>query len=130
LGIAFKELERMDDSNILIVEDDFIVAIDLKIHLEKMGCNVLDITDNGEDAFNKTQETNPDLILMDIDLKGDIDGIDTIHQIHKLYDVPVIYLTGYNDINTIKRANITGPLGYIVKPFEDKEIQQLIGNAV
>jgi len=120
----------MDDSNILIVEDDFIVAIDLKIHLEKMGCNVLDITDNGEDAFNKTQETNPDLILMDIDLKGDIDGIDTIHQIHKLYDVPVIYLTGYNDINTIKRANITGPLGYIVKPFEDKEIQQLIGNAV
>lgn len=96
----------MVDSKILIVEDDFIVAIDLKIHLEKMGYHVLDITDNGKDALTKTRK-NPDLILMDINLKGDIDGIDTAQQIHKLYDVPIIYLTGFNDKNTIKRANIT-----------------------
>jgi two-component system, response regulator PdtaR len=120
----------MVDSKILIVEDDFIVAIDLKIHLEKMGYNVLDITDNGKDALNRTKETNPDLIFMDINLKGDIDGIDTAQQIHKLYDVPIIYLTGYNDKNTIKRANITEPFGYIVKPFEDNEIKILIGMAV
>ena len=120
----------MVDSKILIVEDDFIVAIDLKIHLEKMGYHVLDITDNGKDALTKTRKTNPDLILMDINLKGDIDGIDTAQQIHKLYDVPIIYLTGYNDKNTIKRANITEPYGYIIKPFEDKDIQMLIEMAV
>lgn len=118
----------MVDSKILIVEDDFIVAIDLKIHLENMGYYVLDITDNGYDALTKTRETNPDLILMDINLKGDIDGIDTAQKINTLYHVPVIYLTGYNDKNTIKRANITEPFGYIVKPFEDREIQLLIGN--
>ena len=118
----------MVDSKILIVEDDFIVAIDLKMHLENMGCSVLDITDNGLDALKKTRESNPDLILMDIHLKGDIDGIDTAQKIIDLYNVPVIYVTGYNDKNTIKRANITGPFGYIVKPFEDKEIQMLIGD--
>ena len=120
----------MADSKILIVEDDFIVAIDLKLHLEKMGYNVLDITDNGNDALNKTRETNPDLILMDIHLKGNIDGIDTAQQIIDLYHVPVIYLTGYNDKNTRKRANTTEPFGYIVKPFEDNEIKILIGMAV
>lgn len=120
----------MVDSKILIVEDDFIVAIDLKIHLENMGYYVLDITDNGYDALTKTRETNPDSILMDINLKGDIDGIDTAQKINTLYHVPVIYLTGYNDKNTIKRANITEPFGYIVKPFEDREIQLLIGMAV
>jgi CheY-like chemotaxis protein len=125
-----KELPRMVDSKILIVEDDFIVAIDLKIHLEKMGYHVLDITDNGNDALKKTREKNPDLILMDIHLKGNIDGIDTAQKINNLYHVPVIYVTGYNDKNTIKRANITEPFGYIVKPFEDKEIQMLIGMVV
>ena len=130
LRIIFKELQRMADSKILIVEDDFIVAIDLKLHLEKMGYNVLDITDNGNDALNKTRETNPDLILMDIHLKGNIDGIDTAQKITDLYHVPVIYLTGYNDKNTRKRANTTEPFGYIVKPFEDNEIKILIGMAV
>jgi len=130
LRIVTKELPRMVDSKILIVEDDFIVAIDLKIHLEKMGYHVLDITDNGNDALKKTRETNPDLILMDIHLKGNIDGIDTAQKINNLYHVPVIYVTGYNDKNTIKRANITEPFGYIVKPFEDKEIQTLIGMVV
>ena len=120
----------MVDSKILIVEDDFIVAIDLKMHLENMGCSVLDITDNGVDALKITRESNPDLILMDINLKGDIDGIDTAQKIIDLYHVPVIYLTGYNDKNTIKRADITGPSGYIVKPFEDREIQILLGMAV
>jgi CheY-like chemotaxis protein len=130
LRIVTKELPRMVHSKILIVEDDFIVAIDLKIHLEKMGYHVLDITDNGNDALKKTRETNPDLILMDIHLKGNIDGIDTAQKINNLYHVPVIYVTGYNDKNTIKRANITEPFGYIVKPFEDKEIQTLIGMVV
>jgi CheY-like chemotaxis protein len=95
-----------------------------------MGYHVLDITDNGNDALKKTRETNPDLILMDIHLKGNIDGIDTAQKINNLYHVPVIYVTGYNDKNTIKRANITEPFGYIVKPFEDKEIQTLIGMVV
>ena len=120
----------MVNSNILIVEDDFIVAVDLQQHLEKMGYNVLDITDNGKDAIHKTEERKPDLILMDISLKGDMDGIDAAKQIHELYDVPLIYLTGYFDEKTLKRADNTRPCGYIVKPFEDKEIQTLIGTVV
>lgn len=120
----------MVNSNILIVEDDFIVAIDLKQHLEKMGYNVLDITDNGKDAIHQTEEKHPDLILMDISLKGDMDGIDAAKQIHDLYDVPLIYLTGYFDDKTFKRANMAEPCGYIVKPFEDREIKILLGSVV
>ena len=127
LPIIYKELQIMVNSNILIVEDDFIVAIDLKQHLEKIGYNVLDITDNGKDAIHKTEEINPDVILMDISLKGDMDGIDAGKQIHEQYDVPLIYLTGYFDEKTLKRANNTEPYGFIVKPFEDKEIQNLLG---
>jgi two-component system, response regulator PdtaR len=120
----------MVDSKILIVEDDFIVAIDLKQHLEKIGYKVLEIADNGIDAIKKTQEKNPDLILMDISLKGDMDGIDAAEQIHKLCNTPLIYLSGYVDEKTKRRANITNPLGYIVKPFVDKEIKNIIGLAV
>ena len=71
-------------------------------------------------------ETHPDLVLMDILLEGDIDGIEATKQIRKLYNIPVIYLTGYNDKPTLEKANITKPNGYILKPYQISGIQKTI----
>lgn len=118
------------DSKILIVEDEFITAADLKQRLEKLGYNILGIADNGEDAIKKTRETHPDMVLIDIILKGEMDGIETAQQIRDLYDIPFIYLTAYFDDTTLERAKKTEPYGYILKPFEETRIQSTIEMAV
>ncbi len=123
-------MERILDSRILIVEDEFITAADLKQRLENMGYNVLGIAATAEDAIRKTGETHPDLVLMDIMLKGDVDGIEAAQQIRDIYDIPCIYLTAYFDNATLGRAKITEPFGYILKPFEDRGIQSIIEIAV
>jgi two-component system, response regulator PdtaR len=124
------EVEKILDSNILIVEDEIIVAADLKGRLENLGYNIVGISSTGNDAIKKTGETNPDLVLMDIMIKGDMDGIETAQKIRDLYDVPVIYLTAYFDDEILNRAKITEPFGYILKPFEDMRIQSAIEMAV
>ncbi|HEX7468021.1 MAG TPA: response regulator, partial [Methanobacterium sp.] len=118
------------DSNILIVEDEIIIAADLKVRLENLGYNIFGISATGNDAIRKTGETHPDLVLMDIMLKGDMDGIDTAQKIRDLYDIPVIYLTAYFDDEILNRAKITEPFGYILKPFEDMRIQSAVEMAV
>ena len=110
----------MDDSKILIVEDEFIVATDLKQRLEDLGHEIVGIEGDGKSAIKKTVETEPDLILMDITLKGELDGIETAQQIQNIYDIPFIYLSGSSDTTTIERAKITEPSGYIIKPFIDR----------
>ena len=124
------EVERILDSNILIVEDEIIIAADLKGRLENLGYNIVGISATGNDAIRKTGETHPDLVLMDIMLKGDMDGIDTAQKIRDLYDIPVIYLTAYFDDEILNRAKITEPFGYILKPFEDMRIQSAVEMAV
>ena len=124
------EVEKILDSNIIIVEDEIIVAADLKGRLENLGYNIVGISSTGCDAIKKTGETNPDLVLMDIMIKGDMDGIETAQKIRDLYDVPVIYLTAYFDDEILNRAKITEPFGYILKPFEDLRIQSAIEMAV
>jgi CheY-like chemotaxis protein len=124
------EVERILDSNILIVEDEIIIAADLKGRLENLGYNIVGVSATGNDAIRKTGETHPDLVLMDIMLKGDMDGIDTAQKIRDLYDVPVIYLTAYFDDEILNRAKITEPFGYILKPFEDMRIQSAVEMAV
>ncbi len=118
------------DSRILIVEDEGIVAVDLKQMLEKLGYVVLAIANNGKDAIKKIGEANPDLILMDIVIKGEMDGIETAQQIRVLYDIPVIYTTAYFDDAILERAKITRPYGYIVKPFYEGELISSIEMAV
>jgi CheY-like chemotaxis protein len=115
-----------DDLKILIVEDENIVATDLKQRLESMGYNMVGIVSNGKDAIKKCKETNPDLILMDIVLKGDIDGIKTAQNISKHYNIPHIYITGNYDNTIMKKAKTTQPISYITKPFDDKGIQNTI----
>ncbi len=116
----------MASFKILVVEDDSIVAMDIKHRLENMGYIVPAITSSGEEAVEKASETNPDLVLMDIVLKGEMDGIDAAQQIKDNFDIPVVYLTAYSDERTLKRAKITGPFGYIIKPFEDRELHSAI----
>ena len=120
----------MFDHKILIVEDENIVATDLKQRLERMGHEIVGIVGDGKGAIQTTLETEPDIIIMDITLKGDIDGIETTQKIHNIYDIPVIYISGSSDQKTIERAEKTEPKSYIIKPFADKIIQNAIEMAV
>ena len=111
--------EKALKSKILIVEDFSIVARDIKERLEHMNYNVLDIVSSGEDAIIKSSETKPDIVLMDIVLKGDLDGIETAQKIQADNNIPIIYVTAYYDTNTLKRAASTSHSGFIIKPFDD-----------
>jgi len=121
-------------SKILVVEDERITAEDIKSGLENAGYMVPAMVSTGEDAVDKAGKLRPDLVLMDIRLKGKMDGIEAAGQIKLRYNIPVIYLTAYSDEYTIKRAKITEPSGYIVKdetglvkkPFEESELHKVI----
>ena len=108
---------------ILVVEDESIVAMDIKHRLELMDYIVPAVVSSGERAVEEAGKHRPDLILMDIVLKGDIDGIEAYEQIKEVYDIPVVYLTAYSDEKTLNRAKTTTPYGYIIKPFEDRELK-------
>jgi PAS domain S-box-containing protein len=113
----------MANTKIVIVEDEAIVAKDLRTRLQKFGYIVPAIAYSGEEAINKSLEICPDLVLMDIRLKGQIDGIEAADTIHKHLDIPIIYLTAYADEKTLERAKITEPFGYLLKPFKERELQ-------
>lgn len=113
----------MTKAKILVVEDEAIVAKDLQYRLIKFGYAVPAIASSGEEAINKAVELSPDIVLMDIKLKGVMDGIEAAQEIYKRLDIPVIYLTAYADENTLERAKITEPFGYLLKPFKEKELQ-------
>jgi CheY-like chemotaxis protein len=116
----------MTAEKILIVEDEKIVALGIKRMLKNMGYIVPSIASSGEEAIRKAQVTFPDLVLMDIMLKGDIDGITAAKQIIDELDIPVIYLTAYSDENILQRAQETRSSGYITKPFEETDLQNTI----
>jgi PAS domain S-box-containing protein len=118
------------NSGILIVEDSFIVAYHLRTTLESEGYNVLGTQDSGEGALAFLEQQQPDLVLMDIMLSGSMDGIETARQIKIKYNLPIIYITALTDKNTIQRAKITEPYGYLTKPFEDREIFTVIEMAL
>jgi PAS domain S-box-containing protein len=109
-------------ARILIVEDESIVALNIKNRLESLGYVVVATTSSGESAIEIAQETHPDLVLMDIRLRGVIDGIEAAKQIWNRFRVPVVYLTAYSDEETVERAKITEPYGYILKPFEARDL--------
>ncbi|HPC56108.1 MAG TPA: response regulator, partial [Methanolinea sp.] len=111
---------------ILIVEDEQIVAEDLRQTLENMGYSVVGVVSSGEGAVETAHKEIPDLILMDIMLSGKMDGISAAHQIRSEHDIPVIYVTAYADSQLIERAKVTEPFGYIVKPFNEREFQSNI----
>ena len=117
---------NQDMAGILIVEDEKIIAQDLKMTLNNFGYDVPAIASSGEDAIIKTAEIIPDLILMDIMLAGELNGIETAKQILGKHSIPLIYISAYADENTILAAKETKPFGYLVKPFEEQELHSII----
>jgi PAS domain S-box-containing protein len=111
---------------ILIVEDEAIVANDLKETLQSLGYGVTGIAKSGENALERINKLRPDLVLMDIHLATAMDGIEAAGKIHVLYDIPVIYLTAFTDKALLDRAKVTEPYGYIIKPYEERELQSTI----
>ncbi len=120
----------MSKARILVVEDSFIVAYHLQTTLESEGYEVLGKCDSGESAIEFVESSRPDLVLMDIMLTGKMDGIETSAILKSKYNVPVIYITALTDKDTIERAKITEPYGYLTKPFEDREIFTVIEMAL
>jgi CheY-like chemotaxis protein len=120
----------MEKPAIFIVEDEAIVANDIKETLKSLGYEVPGIAKSGETALEKVKELRPDLVLMDIHLAGHMDGVETAGKIHILYNIPVIYLTAYADKALLDRAKVTEPYGYVIKPYDERELHSVIEMAL
>jgi len=120
----------MTDATLFIVEDEAIVANDLKETLVSLGYTVAGTAKSGEAALEKIAQARPDLVLMDIHIAGDMDGIDTAGKVHTLYNIPVVFLTAYADNTLLARAKLTEPYGYIIKPYDDRGLQSTIEMAL
>lgn len=112
----------MKKKKILIVEDERIVAEDIKMKLEMTGYAVAGIASSGKESIKKTEKLGPDLVLMDIVLEGKMDGIEAAGVILSRFNIPVVYLTAYSDKKTLTRAKATEPFGFIIKPFEAQDL--------
>ena len=112
----------MVNKQIMVVEDERIVAEHIRKSLQNMGYSVPSIASSGVKAIKDIEDKCPDLVLMDIVLKGEMDGIETAMQIRSRFKIPVVYLTAYTDEKTLERAKITEPFGYVIKPFNEKDL--------
>jgi hypothetical protein len=120
----------MAHKQILVVEDEHIIARGIQTDLEQMGYDVPVVASSGEEALEKAAETYPDLVLMDIVLKGSMDGIEAGKKLCQQMDVPIVYLTAYEDDETLRRAQVTEPFGYLLKPYEERELHTTIEMAL
>lgn len=120
----------MAKTKILIVEDESLVAWNIQNMLLSLGYEASAVVSTGEMAIQKARETHPHLVLMDIVLKGEMDGIAAARKIWEELGIPVVYLTAYADETTLERAKVTKPFGYLLKPFEEKELQSTIEMAL
>jgi len=112
----------MNPRRILIVEDEAVTSVMLEKTLKELGYEVVGSAFDGREAIAIARDKRPDLILMDIRIQGDMDGIETAKQIYQQYNIPSIYLTAHSDEETIKRAVESGPFGYLIKPFKEREL--------
>jgi CheY-like chemotaxis protein len=110
----------------LIVEDETLIAEELKERLERFGFYVIAAVDSAEEGIQIATTERPDLVLMDVRLRGEMDGVQAAAEIRQRVDVPVIYLTAYSDHVTLDRAKHTEPYGYVLKPFHERELQVTI----
>ena len=117
-------------AQILIVEDEPIVSMDLRCKLEAMGYNVAAEIRSGEEAIEAATQLRPDVVLMDIKLTGEMDGIDAAERIQDQFNVPIVYLTAYADEPTLERAKPTTPSGYILKPFGNAQLRAVVEMAI
>jgi CheY-like chemotaxis protein len=116
----------MAKPRILIVEDECVVALAIRAQLTGMGFEVVETCCNGGDAVLRAAELTPDLVLMDIRLEGEMNGVDAAIKMRAAQDVPVIFLTAYSDEATLENAKLAEPMGYLVKPFDDRALRTTI----
>ena len=116
----------MAKTQILVVEDEHIVAKDIQYRLQGLGYHIPAVASSGEEALQKAEETRPDLVLMDIRLKGPMNGVEAAEELRRRFNIPVVYLTAYADDHTLHRAKVTEPFGYLLKPFEERELYTCI----
>jgi PAS domain S-box-containing protein len=113
-------------AKVLIVDDEVVVAEDIRRQLRSLGYTVVGVASSGVDAIRLGGEHRPDLILMDIKLKGSMDGIEAARSIQERFDIPVIYLTAFSDDETLERARHTLPLAYLIKPFVSTDLRAAV----
>lgn len=120
----------MSKTNVLVVEDESIVSKDIQHSLKKLGYNVVGAAASGDRAIELARSENPDIVLMDIMLKGDMNGIETADVVKREMSIPVIFLTAYADEATLAKAKVTEPYGYIIKPFKEVDLHTSIEMAL
>ncbi len=111
---------------VMVVEDERIVALNLKHRLTKLGYDITQLVTSGQQALREIERSPPDVILMDINIDGEMDGIETASRIPQEHQVPVIYLTAYSEEATLERARGTKPYGFLLKPFSERELHATI----
>ena len=119
-------MKEKNMNTIVVVDDEVVIAMGLKERLAAMGYDVIGLAHSGDEAVEKAMNLRPDLILMDIMIPGDLDGIQVAEKVKTKLDIPVIFLTAYSEDKTIDRAKQAEPYGYIVKPFQDRELKAAI----
>lgn len=120
----------MNNINVLVVEDESIVSKDIQHSLKKLGYQVVGAAATGEKALELVRSESPDIVLMDIMLKGDMNGIEVAEIVKKEHNIPVIFLTAYADESTLSKAKVTEPFGYIIKPFKEIDLHTSIEMAL
>jgi len=119
-------MEIIKKTKILVVEDEIIVALEIKNAIEQYGYKVTDTVTNYTTAIQSVKDNQPDMIFMDINLENSLDGIEIVNELQKTYDIPIVYLTAFSDEKTICRAVKTAPISYINKPFKIEDIKSSI----
>lgn len=127
---TFAGKEKAKKADILIVEDDSLVAISMKFSLIKLGYNVTSVVTSGVEAIRKTETDKPDLILMDVFIDGIMDGIETCRRINSFVQTPIIYITANSDHGTLKRMKTSCFYGCLIKPFKNEELDMTIEKAL
>ncbi|HVP96928.1 response regulator [Methanoregula sp.] len=120
----------MSKGTILVVEDEFVTGSEIRARLEEMGFDVPAVVDTGEDAVQKAGELNPDIVVMDITLKGKMTGIEAADRIRAQYGTPVVYLTAHSDEATVNSAMLSEPFGYLIKPLDERALRTTIRMAL
>lgn len=110
----------------MVVEDEGVVSIDIQNMLRSAGYTIAAVAFQGEDAVKKAELSHPDLVLMDIGLKGELDGIEAAKRIRENLQIPVVFLTGFGDDATIARARAVNPSGFIIKPINEEELRSTL----
>ncbi|MEW6719970.1 MAG: response regulator [Thermodesulfobacteriota bacterium] len=112
--------------SVLIVEDEVINGMALADQIPCWGCRVVDLVTSGEDAIRLAEEHRPDIVLMDINIHGSIDGLDAARDIIGRLGIPVVFMTGYSDKETVRKAEALGPAGFLVKPLDPAQLKAIL----